>query len=289
MRNFLTAGIGLKSEHYEEAAQDRRSGLWFEVHPENYMVDGGPRLTWLQRIRTNHPVSLHGVGMSLASDQLPDRFHLQALKRLIDRFEPFAVSEHLAWSRFRGAYAPDLLPFPRTRLALETIARNIDHAQSVLGVRLLLENPSHYMPLSGHDMEETDLLSQLAAKTGCGLLLDINNVYISAHNFGFDAKTYLSKLPADAIGEIHIAGHEPDPGSGSNMLIDTHAAPVTAGVWALYEHCIEQIGARATLIERDDNIPEYRELMIERDRAHQLLQSVRRSQIFEAEQLVWAS
>ena len=289
MRNFLTAGIGLKPEHYEEAAQDRRSGLWFEVHPENYMVDGGPRLTWLQRIRTLHPLSLHGVGMSLASDQLPDRFHLQALKRLIDQFEPFAVSEHLAWSRFGGAYAPDLLPFPRTRLALETIARNIDHAQSVLGVRLLIENPSHYMPLSGHDMDETDLLSQLVSKTGCGLLLDINNVYISAHNFGFEAKTYLSKLPVDAIGEIHIAGHEPDPGSGSDMLIDTHAAPVNAGVWALYEHCIEHFGARATLIERDGNIPEYRELMVERDHAHQQLQSARRSQIFEGEQLVWAS
>ena len=289
MRNFLTAGIGLKPEHYEEAAQDRRSGLWFEVHPENYMVDGGPRLTWLQRIRTLHPLSLHGVGMSLASDQLPDRFHLQALKRLIDQFEPFAVSEHLAWSRFGGAYAPDLLPFPRTRVALETIARNIDHAQSVLGVRLLIENPSHYMPLSGHDMDETDLLSQLVSKTGCGLLLDINNVYISAHNFGFEAKTYLSKLPVDAIGEIHIAGHEPDPGSGSDMLIDTHAAPVNAGVWALYEHCIEHFGARATLIERDGNIPEYRELMVERDHAHQQLQLARRSQIFEGEQLVRVS
>lgn len=277
MQNCLTAGIGLKPEHYEEAAQDRRSGLWFEVHPENYMVDGGPRLTWLQRIRANHPLSLHGVGMSLASDALPDRAHLQALRRLIDRFEPFVVSEHLAWSRFRGAYAPDLLPFPRTEAALETIARNIDHAQSVLGVRLLIENPSHYMPLSGHDMEEADLLSQLVAKTGCGLLLDINNVYISAHNFGFEAKSYLAKLPADAIGEIHLAGHEPDPGPGSDMLIDTHAAPVAADVWSLYEHCIEHIGARATLIERDDNIPKYSELMVERDRAHYQLQSVSRS------------
>lgn len=277
MQDCLTAGIGLKPEHYEEAAQDRRSGLWFEVHPENYMVDGGPRLTWLQRIRANHPLSLHGVGMSLASDALPDRAHLQALRRLIDRFEPFAVSEHLAWSRFRGAYVPDLLPFPRTEAALETIARNIDHAQSVLGVRLLIENPSHYMPLSGHDMEETDLLSQLVAKTGCGLLLDINNVYISAHNFGFEAKSYLAKLPADAIGEIHLAGHEPDPGPGSDMLIDTHAAPVAANVWSLYEHCIEHIGARATLIERDDNIPKYSELMVERDRAHYQLQSVSRS------------
>ena len=286
MSDYLTAGIGLKPEHYAEAAQDRRSGLWFEVHSENYMVDGGPRLAWLQRIRANHPLSLHGVGMSLASDQLPDPAHLQALKRLIDRFEPFAVSEHLAWSRFRGVFAPDLLPFPRTHLALETIARNIDHAQSVLGVRLLIENPSHYMPLSGHDMEETELLSQLVAKTGCGLLLDINNVFISAHNFGFEAKTYLSKLPADAIGEIHLAGHEHDPGSRSDMLIDTHAAPVTAGVWALFEYCIEQIGARATLIERDDNIPQYSELMVERSRAHQHLQSACRSQIFESGQLV---
>lgn len=279
MTDCPTAGIGLKPEHFVEAEQDRRAGLWFEVHPENYMVDGGPRLTWLQRIRTNHPLSLHGVGMSLASNERPDPVHLQALKRLIDRFEPFVVSEHLAWSRLSGAYAPDLLPFPRTHQALETIARNVECAQSTLGVQLLIENPSHYMPLRGHDMDEADFLSQLVQRTGCGLLVDLNNVYISAHNIGVDALSYLLQLPEKAIGEIHLAGHNADPGPNCDMLIDTHASPIADGVWSLYRDFIALIGSRPTLIERDDNIPSYSEMMLERDRAHRLVANFAAPQI----------
>lgn len=266
-----TAGVGLKPEHYAEAAEDLREGLWFEVHPENYMAEGGPRLAWLETITSRHPLSLHGVGMSLAADELPDGNHLRSLKRLIDRFQPFVVSEHLAWSRRRGAYAPDLLPFPRASRALDRIAHNIDHAQSVLGVRLLIENPSLYMPLRGHDMDEPDFLSELVHRTGCGLLVDINNIHISAHNLGYDAELYLEKLPVEAIGEIHLAGHEVDPGSRSQMLIDTHAATISDRVWELYERFIARIGPRPTLIERDDNIPPYDVLMTERDRAHVLL------------------
>ncbi|MDC7684232.1 DUF692 domain-containing protein [Asticcacaulis sp. BYS171W] len=265
-----TAGIGLKPEHYADAADDRRDGLWFEVHPENYMVDGGPRLAWLERIRARHPLSLHGVGMSLAADEGPDAGHLAALKRLIDRFQPFVVSEHLAWSKRRGAYAPDLLPFPRTRAALDRIARNIDQAQSVLKVRLLIENPSLYMPLSGHQMYEVEFLIALVRKTGCGLLVDVNNVHISGHNLEYDATQYLDRLPAEAIGEIHLAGHDVDPGR-SGLLIDTHAAPVSDSVWNLYDRLIRRIGPRPTLIERDDHIPAYDVLMMERDRAHQRL------------------
>ncbi|ESQ91878.1 DUF692 domain-containing protein [Asticcacaulis benevestitus] len=266
-----TAGVGLKPEHYAEAAEDLREGLWFEVHPENYMAEGGPRLAWLETIALRHPLSLHGVGMSLAADELPDDNHLRALKRLIDRFQPFAVSEHLAWSTRRGAYAPDLLPFPRTSRALDRIAHTIDHAQSILGVRLLIENPSLYMPLRGHDMDEPDFLRELVQRTGCGLLVDINNVHISAHNLGYDAELYLAKIPVEAIGEIHLAGHEVDPGPRSQMLIDTHAAPISDRVWELYERLIARIGPRPTLIERDDNIPLYDVLMSERDRAHGLL------------------
>lgn len=268
-----TAGVGLKPEHYAEAADDLRDGLWFEVHPENYMVEGGPRLAWLETIASSHPLSLHGVGMSLAADELPNSDHLRALKRLIDRFQPFAVSEHLAWSKRRGAYAPDLLPFPRTSRALDRIAHNIEYAQSILGVRLLIENPSLYMPLRGHDMDEPNFLSELVHRTGCGLLVDINNVHVSAHNLGDDAELYLAKLPVEAIGEIHLAGHEVDPGPRSQMLIDTHAAPVSDRVWELYERLIARIGLRPTLIERDDNIPLYEVLMTERDRAHGLLTS----------------
>ncbi|ESQ83691.1 hypothetical protein AEAC466_11840 [Asticcacaulis sp. AC466] len=274
MSHRPTAGVGLKPEHYAEAAEDVRDGLWFEVHPENYMIDGGPRLAWLEKIASSHPLSLHGVGMSLAADELPDARHLRALKQLIERFRPFAVSEHLAWSKRRGGYAPDLLPFPRTLRTLDRVVRNIDHAQSYLGVRLLIENPSLYMPLSGHEMDENAFLGELVQRTGCGLLVDINNVHISAHNLGYDAEAYLARLPADAIGEIHLAGHELDPGPRSQMLIDTHAAPISEQVWQLYERFVARIGPRPTLIERDDNIPAYSDLMRERDRAHRCLMAL---------------
>lgn len=267
MNHSPTAGIGLKPDYYTGACTDTRDGLWFEVHPENYMVDGGPRLSWLERVRARHPLSLHGVGMSLAADERPDTAHLQGLKRLIGRFTPFVVSEHLAWSRRRGAYAPDLFPFPRTSDTLRLITRNIDIAQSALGVRLLIENPSLYMPLSGHAMDEVAFLASLVQATGCGLLIDINNVYISARNLGYSAEAYLDQIPGDAIGEIHLAGHDADPG-GQPLLIDTHSAPVAEEVWGLYDRLIARTGPRPTLIERDDNLPDYEVLMAERDRAH---------------------
>ena len=276
MSHSPSAGIGLKAQHYAHAADDVSDGLWFEVHPENYMVAGGPRLAWLDRIRSHHPLSLHGVGMSLAADALPDRSHLLELKRLVDRFEPFALSEHLAWSTRRGTYLPDLLPFPRTRQALKQIISNIDYAQTTLGVPLLIENPSLYMPINGHEFDEAGFLIELVAATGCGLLVDINNVYISANNLGYDPEIYLSQLPAAAVGEIHLAGHEADPGSGSEMLIDTHGAPVSEPVWDLYRTFIARIGPRPTLIERDDNIPGYDELMAERDRAEVVLSATSR-------------
>jgi uncharacterized protein (UPF0276 family) len=261
-----TAGLGLKSQHYAEALAATAAGLWFEVHPENYMAAGGPRLRWLTAIREKRPLSLHGVGLSLAADADPDPAHLAALKTLVDRFEPFVVSEHLAWSIHRGVHQPDLLPFPRTRAALDRIAGNIGRTQDTLGRIILIENPSLYLPLTGHDLDETDFLVELTRRTGCGLLVDVNNVFVSASNLGYAAEIYLDALPAEAIGEIHLAGHGVDTG-GSALLIDTHGAPVAEPVWALYHRLIQRIGPRPTLIERDDDIPAFDVLMAERDRA----------------------
>lgn len=260
------AGLGLKPQHYDEALAATAPGLWFEVHPENYMSAGGPRLSALTAIRERHPLSLHGVGLSLAADADPDPEHLRALKTLVDRFEPFVVSEHLAWSTHRGLHQPDLLPFPRTHAALSRIAGNIGRMQDALGRQVLVENPSLYIPLTGHDLDETDFLAALVRTTGCGLLVDINNVFVSAHNLGYDAAAYLDALPAAVIGEIHLAGHARDEG-GSALLIDTHGAPVAEAVWALYRRLIARIGPRPTLIERDDDVPAFATLMAERDRA----------------------
>ncbi|CAN5271123.1 DUF692 domain-containing protein [soil metagenome] len=265
-----TAGLGLKSQHYAEALGATADGLWFEAHPENYMAAGGPRLRWLEAIRAQHPLSLHGVGLSLAADADPDPAHLAALKALVDRFEPFVVSEHLAWSSHRGAHQPDLLPFPRTRAALDRIAANIGRTQDALGRAILVENPSLYLPLTGHDLDETDFLLELTRRTGCGLLVDVNNVFVSASNLGYAAEAYLDALPAEVIGEIHLAGHGPDAG-GSSLLIDTHGAPVAKAVWALYRRLVARVGPRPTLIERDDDIPAFAVLMAERDRAHEIL------------------
>lgn len=270
-----TAGLGLKPQHYEDALACDAEGVWFEVHPENYMSAGGPRLAALEAVRARAPVSLHGVGLSLAADADPDPAHLSALRRLVDRFEPFVVSEHLAWSTHRGAHQPDLLPFPRTRASLDRVAANIGRMQDALGRAVLIENPSLYLPLQGHAFDEVEFLTALVARTGCGLLVDVNNVFVSASNLGYAAEAYLDALPAEAIGEIHLAGHAPDgggpDGEGSGLLIDTHGAPVAEAVWTLHHRLISRVGPRPTLIERDDDIPAFAVLMAERDRAARAL------------------
>jgi uncharacterized protein (UPF0276 family) len=262
-----TAGLGFKPQHFEEAIASPAAGLWLEVHPENYMVEGGPRLAMLEALRGTHPLSLHGVGLSLAGAADPDSAHLQRLKALADRFEPFLVSEHLAWSRTGTTSFPDLLPFPRSREALARVARNIDIVQTTLGRRILIENPSLYLDFDGHDWSETDFLGEIVRRTGCGLLLDVNNVAVSANNIGFSAEAYLDALPANAIGEIHLAGHCEDPEHGAALLIDSHDSPIAEAVWSLYEHVLGRIGPCPTLIERDGNVPAFHELMAERNRA----------------------
>ena len=265
----ITAGVSFKPEYFEPALSCAASGLWYEIHAENYMVAGGPRLAMLDAICERHPVSVHGVGLSLASDAEPDRTHLQRLAAVIERTQACMVSEHLAWSVVPGSYFPDLLPFPRTQPALQRIARNIDIAQHTLRRRILIENPSLYVQLE-HDYTEAEFLNELVRRTGCGLLVDVNNAHISAHNVGGDALTYLRSLPADAVGEIHLAGHVPDSRS-TNLLIDTHGAPVDAAVWSLYEKFVADIGARPTLVERDDNLPPFEQLLDERQHAAQIL------------------
>jgi uncharacterized protein (UPF0276 family) len=264
-----TAGLSFKPVHYEQAMACPAAGLWFEVHAENYMVDGGPRLARLEALRQRFPLSFHGVGLSLAGIDEPDRDHLRRFRRLIDRFEPFLVSEHLAWSRHGDIAFPDLLPFPRTDEALNVIARNIDIAQSALGRQILVENPSLYMRLEGQEWPESQFLGELVKRTGCGLLIDVNNVFVSASNLGFDPLSYLDTLPRGVIGEIHLAGHSPDPLLGDALLIDSHDAPISDEVWQLYDRLLARCGTARppTLIERDDNLPAFEALLTERDRA----------------------
>lgn len=273
----MSAGVGLKPAHFSAAEHCPADGLWFEVHPENYMVDGGPRLACLDLIRRNHPLSLHGVGMSLASTEPLDDTHLARFKALCMRLEPALVSEHLAWSRWAGTYVPDLLPVPRTSEGLDCVCRNVSRMQETLGRVIAIENPSHYLQMAAHEMSEPEFLVAVARRTGCALLLDVNNVLVSSHNLGgkaaslLDAATYLDAIPGALVHEIHLAGHSTDPALGEQLLIDSHDCAVSSMVWTLYERLIARIGPRPTLIERDENLPAFEILMAERARAAAVL------------------
>ena len=267
----LTAGLGLKADHFQEALACRAPGLWFEVHAENYLVAGGPRLAWLEAIRGVHPLSLHGVSLSLAGAEPPDVPTLARLAALVRRIEPALVSEHLAWSRRGPHYLPDLLPFPRSGEALTTICAHVAQVQDAIGRPIAVENPSHYLAIDGHEWGEIEFLDEIARRTGCALLLDINNVHVSARNTGLSAERYVDAFPADRVVEIHLAGHRADPVLGERLLIDSHDAPVAAPVWALFERFVERAGPRPTLIERDAELPPFAQLLAERDQAHQRL------------------
>jgi uncharacterized protein (UPF0276 family) len=271
MNQTLTAGLGLKPQHFDAAHACTAPGLWFEVHAENYMIDGGPRLAWLERIRTAHPLSLHGVAMSLAADGPPDADHLDRLAALVDRIDPTLVSEHLAWSTWRGAYRPDLLPVPRTQAVLQRVVDNVDRVQRTLKRRIALENPSHYLVFDQHEFGEVDFLVEIARRSGCALLLDVNNVHVSANNLDYDAAAVIDAVPADLVTEVHLAGHSEDPNHGAALLIDSHDAAVAPAVWALYRRLVARIGVRPTLIERDEDIPSFDDLLRERDHAHVVL------------------
>lgn len=273
----LTTGLGLKPEHFDAALAAREAGLWFEVHPENYMVNGGPRLGWLQAIRAQHPISLHGVSMSLAADAAPDAAHLARFAALVKAVEPALVSEHLAWSSWRGTYFPDLLPVPRSTAVLQSLAANISRMQEALGRSIAIENPSHYLRMA-HDWDEVDFLAELARRTGCRLLIDVNNVFVSANNLQGDAAAWLARVPADDVAEIHLAGHSQDPTLGQALLIDSHDTAIAPAVWQLYADFIHRIGPRPTLIERDGNLPTFANLMTERAQAEKYLAQAQRLQ-----------
>ncbi len=259
------SGTSFKPEHASGIDNDPGEVAWFEVHPENYMVAGGPRLAQLEALRAHFPLSLHGVGMSLGAGELPDQQHLQALGKLVDRFQPGLVSEHLAWSSHDGLYLADLLPSALTRSVLDGVVNAIDMTQQTLRRQILIENPSSYLPRPDSWLPEIQFLSEVAQRSGCDLLIDVNNVFVSAHNLGFDASDYIDAIPADAVGEIHLAGHSVDDNDGDPILIDSHGARVSDEVWTLYERLIRRIGPRPTLVEWDTDLPDWSVL---REEAH---------------------
>ena len=249
------AGVGFKTQHAGAILDDRPDIGWVEVHPENYMVPGGPRHAMLEAVRSRLPLSLHGVALSLGGAERLDRDHLRAFRALIDRYEPGLVSEHVAWSAHDGVYFADLLPAPLTAEALDRLCANVDEAQDALGRQILIENPSNYVTLPTSEIPEPEFLVAAARRTGCGLLIDVNNITVSAANVGTDARAYIDSLPPELIGEIHVAGHAVDAAEGQRLLIDSHGAPVAQEVWALYERLIRRSGPRPTLIEWDTDVP----------------------------------
>jgi uncharacterized protein len=253
-------GLGLRKPHYRDFLEDTSTVPvdFVEVISENFMVDGGRPLHVLTRVRERHPVALHGVSMSVGSADGVRDDYLRRLRALVDRIDPIFVSDHLSWSRFEAFNSHDLLPLPYTREALDAVCANIHRAQEALARTMLIENPSSYVSFPG-DMTEWEFLKAISGRTGCGLLLDVNNIYVSASNHGFDAQTYLSGIPADRVRQIHLAGHS----QGRELLIDTHDKPVPDPVWALYASALERVGPVATMIERDDDIPPLSDLLAE--------------------------
>jgi hypothetical protein len=262
------AGVGLKAEHFDQILAERPDVGFFEVHAENYMGDGGPPHRRLEAIRARYPLSLHGVGLSIGAPRPLDKAHLKRLATLIRRYQPGLFSEHLAWSSHDEGFLADLLPLPLTAETLATVADHIDETQEALGRRMLLENPSTYLRFGESDIPETDFLAEVARRTGCGLLLDVNNVFVSATNHGFDPVAYLARFPWRHVGEIHLAGYaEGEDDAGRPLLIDAHDSPVRASVWALYREAIRRLGPAPTLVEWDNDVPAWPVLLAEARRA----------------------
>ncbi len=251
---LAAAGIGLRSVHMVEIMETRPAIGFLEVHAENYMT-GSPALGALETLRRDYPISIHGVGLSLGSAGALDRDHLARFRSLVDRIDPDLVSEHLSWSGFAGTYVNDLLPLPYTEESLEVVSAHIDDAQTALGRRLLIENPAAYLRFRNSAIPEAEFLAELVRRTGCGILCDINNLYVNADNFGFDPWAYLTALPARAIGEIHLAGHHRADVDGRSILIDDHGSAVAKPVWDLYAHALDRFGPKPTLIEWDSRLP----------------------------------
>jgi uncharacterized protein (UPF0276 family) len=268
------AGVGLRFPHHRIVAESRPNIAWFEVHTENYMGGGTP-LHYLDAIRRGYPISLHGVGLSLGSAEGIDAAHLSRVREIASRIEPGLVSEHLSWTVAGGIYLADLLPLPMTEEALEIVCRHVDQVQNALDRRLLIENPSSYLQFSHSTIPEWEFLAEVAARTGCGILCDVNNVYVSACNHGWDASQYLAGLPVKAVGEIHLAGHAVKEVNGCTLRIDDHGSSVSEAVWSLYAEALKLFGPVPTLIEWDTNIPAFDVLLNEATRAERALECVK--------------
>lgn len=266
------AGTSFKHEHLQAILVDGGKDGFFEVHAENYMGAGGPPHDALTRVRRDHPVSLHGVCMSIGGPRPLDKAHLQRFKALVERYEPALVSEHLAWSTHEATYYNDLLPLPYTPATVSRVADHIDQMQEAIGRPLLLENPSTYVLFPESTMSETDFIRELVRRTGCGLLLDVNNVFVSATNHGYPTLGYLADFPLEHVGEIHLAGHaEQKDDEGDLLLIDSHDGPVAGAVWKLFDIVIGQCGPIPTLVEWDSDIPDWPVLKAEATAAQAIL------------------
>jgi uncharacterized protein len=271
----IKAGTGYKPQHFADLQADPGPVGWLEVHAENYMGAGGRPLAQLRHLAERFPISVHGVGLSIGGEGPLDPDHLDRLKTLVGWLNPASFSEHLAWSTHDGAYLNDLLPLPYTVATLSRVCDHIDQVQDALGRRMLLENPSTYLAFAETAMREVDFLAEIARRTGCGLLLDVNNVYVSGINQNYDPLGYLDAFPLHLVGEIHLGGHDEDRDDhGQRLLIDSHGAPVVDPVWALYAHVIARGGARPTLIEWDNDVPDWPVLQAEALRAERVLEGV---------------
>ncbi|NNA47466.1 DUF692 domain-containing protein [Pseudomonas lactis] len=271
------AGLGLKTEHFTEVLETRPDIGFFEVHAENYMVAGGPFHHYLGLIRAQYPLSLHGVGLSIGGEGPLDREHLARLATLIERYQPQSFSEHLAWSSHGRVFLNDLLPLAYDASTINRVCAHVDQVQSTLKRPMLLENPSTYLQFQRSTLDETDFISEIVRRTGCGLLLDVNNVYVSCINHQRDPLAYIDALPLHAVGEIHLAGFAEDTDSlGDRLLIDDHGAPIDNAVWQLYAQVLARTGAVATLIERDNQVPAFSVLQAEARQAEGYLSQVAR-------------
>lgn len=267
--------MGFKPAHFRSILESSADIGFFEVHAENYMGAGGPPHRHLAAIRERYPLSLHGVGLSIGGDRLLDRDHLRRLVGLIRRYEPALVSEHLAWSSHGSAFFNDLLPLPYTRKTLNLVESHIHEVQEALGRQMLLENPSTYIAFEESTYFEAEFIAEIVRRTGCALLLDVNNLHVSCTNQDWDARRYLEKLPLDCVQEIHLAGHTRDADqAGRPLLIDSHDRAVSETVWDVYRHVIRKLGPVPTLIEWDANIPPWQQLKAEADRAEVVLSEV---------------
>ncbi len=270
-----TPGVGYKPQHFADITTDPGTVGWIEIHAENYMGDGGRPLAQLRHLRETFPISAHGVGLSIGGEGRLDPEHLARLKHLNDWLQPASFSEHLAWSTHGAEFLNDLLPLPYTNATLNRVADHIDELQSTIGRKMLLENPSSYLAFAESTMSETDFLREIAKRTGCGLLLDVNNVFVSATNLDTDPIAYIDDFPLDHVGEVHLGGHDEDEDDhGAPLLIDSHGREVADPVWTLCDYTLKKSGARPTLIEWDNNVPDWQTLEAEAQRADAILQRV---------------